>query len=206
MYMPTKDNLKNSLIELLEENSMDKITVKMVADRAGVSRQAVYNHYGNLMEVLQDAFQADLARALKEVDTYERWVDALRETLQMFLDRKRIILHVYRSSYCDEFMRMLAQEEAGRIETGIRQCEEMLGMEMTSEERSFMQRAYLDMLMGVFDRFFARDMKDDPNEIARYYEMVMGESIKNALVRKLCVARTRQRPAGVSGFDRRKAQ
>ena len=52
MHIPTQEIICKALEELLQSSSMDKITVRMVCEKAGLSRQALYNHYYSLIAVL----------------------------------------------------------------------------------------------------------------------------------------------------------
>ena len=54
MHIPTQEIICKALEELLQSSSMDKITVRMVCEKAGISRQALYNHYYSLIAVLED--------------------------------------------------------------------------------------------------------------------------------------------------------
>ena len=54
MRSATKRIIMHSLMSILERKSMDEITVRMVCEKSGVSRQTFYNHYYCLMAVFED--------------------------------------------------------------------------------------------------------------------------------------------------------
>lgn len=56
----TKKDIKRALIELLEHKALDAVTMSELARAAGVSRNTLYQHYGNVHEVY-----VDIARDLK---------------------------------------------------------------------------------------------------------------------------------------------
>ena len=52
--MLTKRLLKNSLLELLEQKNIKKISVSELCQKAGINRSTFYNHYGSQFDVLKD--------------------------------------------------------------------------------------------------------------------------------------------------------
>lgn len=44
--LKTQEKLQNALLELLDEKELKAITVKEICDKAGISRNAFYQHYG----------------------------------------------------------------------------------------------------------------------------------------------------------------
>ncbi|MFT4143732.1 MAG: TetR-like C-terminal domain-containing protein [Mobilitalea sp.] len=50
----TKIILKNSLVELMRENSISKISVKMICETADVNRSTFYSHYVDQFALLKD--------------------------------------------------------------------------------------------------------------------------------------------------------
>ena len=43
--LKTQERLQNSLLELLDTKELKEITVKEICDKAGISRNAFYQHY-----------------------------------------------------------------------------------------------------------------------------------------------------------------
>lgn len=44
--LKTQERLQNALLELLETKDLKAVTVKEICDKAGISRNAFYQHYG----------------------------------------------------------------------------------------------------------------------------------------------------------------
>lgn len=58
----TKELLADCLKELVLTNSFEKITIKMVTDKAGLIRPTFYKHFQDKYEVLEWIFEVDIAR------------------------------------------------------------------------------------------------------------------------------------------------
>ena len=44
--LKTQERLQNAMLELLQSKELKAITVKEICDKAGISRNAFYQHYG----------------------------------------------------------------------------------------------------------------------------------------------------------------
>lgn len=61
-------NVRTAVEELVEEKGQDKVTVPMIAERAGVNPTSIYRRWGDLSTLINDiaTYQLDPARALPE--------------------------------------------------------------------------------------------------------------------------------------------
>ena len=97
MHIPTQEIICKALEELLQSSSMDKITVRMVCEKAGISRQALYNHYYSLIAVLEDMITRQMKQALGEQNANLTWESGFERILSCMREHKMMLLHVYRS-------------------------------------------------------------------------------------------------------------
>lgn len=61
--LKTQERLQNALLELLETKELKAITVKEICDKAGISRNAFYQHYG----YKEDLYEQMVARATERI-------------------------------------------------------------------------------------------------------------------------------------------
>lgn len=64
--LKTKKNLKNTLLELLDEKAFEQITVKEICEKSATSRITFYTHFADKYELLDSLFQEYLASARNE--------------------------------------------------------------------------------------------------------------------------------------------
>lgn len=84
----TENLIGESFKELLLEHSFEKITIKMITDRAGIIRPTFYNHFQDKYEVLEWYFEKDVMGSINSL------IDSgmEREAIKMIfirLDRNR---------------------------------------------------------------------------------------------------------------------
>ena len=63
--LKTQEKLQNALLELLDEKELKAITVKEICDKAGISRNAFYQHYG-YKEDLYDQMVAVATESIRD--------------------------------------------------------------------------------------------------------------------------------------------
>ena len=82
----TKESLEISLLQLLEQKELTKITISELVERAGVSRAAFYRNYDSKEEILQEIFQRTvqkitdkLAQFNMRTELYQVWLFLFKE-------------------------------------------------------------------------------------------------------------------------------
>ena len=127
--METKDQIKQTLLKLLEQYPADDVTVKMFCIESGLSKQTLYNHYGNLMDALEDAYRSDFAAWLAGYDTYHEWVEGFRRVLELLHDKRDVYLHVYHSSRREDLLSMIDKYGRVLVLRGIDDARRIRGMQ-----------------------------------------------------------------------------
>ncbi len=93
----TKTRIMNAFIYLLNEKSMDHLTVKDVIETAEVNRNTFYYHFEDIYDLLHQVLLKkldDFSNATERYDTfYEEYVRSAR----FFLENKKAMSHIYHS-------------------------------------------------------------------------------------------------------------
>ena len=104
--LKTQERLQNALLELLEKKELKEITVKEICDKAGISRNAFYQHYSykedlynqmivrategirdSLMPVIQDASAVDEEAIYSYAKHIIEGISEVRELIYVMLKR-----------------------------------------------------------------------------------------------------------------------
>ena len=95
MAAATKYALAAALADLLNTTTLDNITVKDIVQRAKVSRQTFYYHFGDVYELLEWAFQETIKQLCDMPAT--SWRDRLLLAVEYLRDNRALAMNVYRS-------------------------------------------------------------------------------------------------------------
>ncbi|MBR1423513.1 MAG: TetR family transcriptional regulator [Ruminococcus sp.] len=60
-----KQNVSDTMVELMHKKSIDKITVKELVEQSGISRQAFYYHFKDILDVIEWTFEKNVKRIAK---------------------------------------------------------------------------------------------------------------------------------------------
>lgn len=202
MHIPTQEIICKALEELLQSSSMDKITVRMVCEKAGISRQALYNHYYSLIAVLEDMITRQMKQALGEQNVNLTWESGFERILSCMREHKGMLLHVYRSKSRNELLGIFERYGSTVVSHAIAQCASDMAINVSDQDLVYIMRMYVYVFIGVINRWMEYDMHLTPAYIASRCNAVMALSIRNALQRLSdCEELPLQMPEKVNRMD-----
>lgn len=146
--MKTQEQLQNALLELLETKELKEITVKEICDRAGISRNAFYQHYG----YKEDLYDQMVARA----------TEGIRDSLTPVIPDASHLSQDAVVSY------------AKHIVEGISEVRELIYVMLKNDNGIFL-RQLTDLIFGknLTNALSFFDMEDS-RELRLYYEFLSG--------------------------------
>ena len=202
MHIPTQEIICKALEELLQSSSMDKITVRIVCEKAGISRQALYNHYYSLIAVLEDMITRQMKQALGEQNVNLTWESGFERILSCMREHKVMLLHVYRSKSRNELLGIFERYGSTVVSHAIAQCASDMAINVSDQDLVYIMRMYVHVFIGVINRWMEYDMHLTPAYIASRCNAVMALSIRNALQRLSdCEELPLQMPEKVNRMD-----
>lgn len=202
MHIPTQEIICKALEELLQSSSMDKTTVRMVCEKAGISRQALYNHYYSLIAVLEDIITRQMKQALGEQNVNLTWESGFERILSCMREHKVMLLHVYRSKSRNELLGIFERYGSTVVSHAIAQCASDMAINVSDQDLVYIMRMYVYVFIGVINRWMEYDMHLTPAYIASRCNAVMALSIRNALQRLSdCEELPLQMPEKVNRMD-----
>ena len=142
--LKTQERLQNALLELLETKELKEINVKEICDKAGISRNAFYQHYG----YKEDLYDQMVARA----------TEGIRDSLMPIIQDASVVTEDTIISY------------AKHIIEGISEVRELIYVMLKGDDGIFL-RQLTDLIFGqnLTNALSFFDMKDSA-ELRLYYE------------------------------------
>ena len=142
--LKTQERLQNALLELLDTKELKEITVKEICDKAGISRNAFYQHYG----YKEDLYDQMVARA----------TEGIRDSLMPIIQDASAVNDKTIASY------------AKHIVEGVSEVRELIYVMLKRDDGIFL-RQLTDLIFGqnLTNALSFFDMKDSA-ELRLYYE------------------------------------
>lgn len=97
MAQTMKQALAQALKELLENRTIDKITVKDIVERCGVNRQSFYYHFRDIYDLMEWSLMEDIEQYTSQLAGERHWKERVRRIFHLLLSNRKVILHSYNS-------------------------------------------------------------------------------------------------------------
>lgn len=174
-----KQEIADTLTDLLRTTPLENITVKDIASRCGVSRQAFYYYFDDIYDVLEWVFVQETERALNEHSAIDNWQEGYVRMLRWAQANKALVRNTYQSvrrEYVEYFMnRVLFQYLMQVVST------EAVGMRVTQEQQEFIAQFYTLALNAFSLEWIRNNMKEPPEQVVAKVSLLLEGSFQRAL-------------------------
>lgn len=158
----TKDIIARTLIELLDEKPMSKVTVKDIVERCGVNRNTFYYHFHDIPEVVEYFLKRKWDEILNSPRESNSILECMEEMADIVKANRRMMLNVYRSVKRDAFLYYM-NEVSGYVFT--RYFEKNTErLEIDDHERMLLIKYYKCLYIGLLMDWLDQGMKEDLSE------------------------------------------
>lgn len=179
-----KDRIKNAVLDILDNNPGDMLTVKLLCAEAGISKQTLYNYYYGITAALEDLIDDLMDESFDDAFDHTN-VKAAMSVLRVMNEHQKVFLHLYSSKrYHDEMMRIIGSKMRAITERSVDKCISEKDADISEFSRNIVVGFYLDLYMGVIDRYLSAKMSYDSEAIGSIYDAIMYDhSTQEALIR-----------------------
>jgi len=103
----TKAAIKASVLKLLEEKPINKITVKDVVEDCGINRNSFYYHFQDLPAVIEAIVVEDAEAIINRYPTIDNFDQCLNVAVSYAVKNRKAVYHIYNSANRELFERCL---------------------------------------------------------------------------------------------------
>ncbi len=157
--MQTKQMIRTAFLQLLEERTLNKITVRDITDRCGINRNTFYYHYQDIPALLEEICSDEVERIVREYPSIQSLEDCLDTALQFAMQNRRAILHIYnsdnRSTYANCLWRICEHTVRTYVDTVLD------GRRVNERDKELIIRYHKCACFGWVVDCISRGMRDD---------------------------------------------
>ena len=175
----TEKAIVETLNELLNKQTIDRITVKDLTEACGISRNTFYYHFHDIYEVLTRDFIERADALLKAHDEDESWEDMFIDGLSFLYENKTAIDHIYWSVDSDSLDKFLDKVVYHYTLSIVE--EESRGGNYSDRAIALAADFYKNALLGAVLGWIENDMKENPEELAHLYNSVFNGTMESLL-------------------------
>ena len=191
----TRQAIMHCLLKLLEEKSIDKITVKDICEQCEINRNTFYYYFGDIYEVLESMIEFETEQSLKENDAQVSFYEELLQKYHLVMNYRKAVFHLYDSKNRELISNYFYTITEAFVTKYVRK--EAEGMNVPDEEIQFIIDFYSNSLIGMMLRWIRNGMPGEKDHLIRKWSMSYQATVKILL--QGCLAE--QHP-GASVFKR----
>lgn len=174
-----KAELAESLLRLMAEKPFAEITVREIAEGAGVDRSTYYRHFTTREDVLEDYLDGVVSRYIDQVDRQAGRLESLCGMFTFFAGYRRELLLLHDNGQANLLLRVLARRIAA-----------------VNQADCYRIAYHLGGLFSVFLRWFEQRMADPPEKMALIVDNLLPDSFQ-PLLQRAAVPVVRETEKGV---------
>ncbi|APX71495.1 dihydroxyacetone kinase transcriptional activator DhaS [Companilactobacillus allii] len=179
MQVSTKRILSDSLVSILQNEQVDKITVKDIVTSCDLTRQTFYNHFSDIYELVEWTASEAADKALANVSDYENWQRGFYNVMIEIKKNKNLVLNTYQSVYRDLLEKYLYEVIYSYIIVVVER--QAIDMSVEQNHKDFIAHFYSLAFISLIFEWVKDGMKDDPKDIVEQTGVLVEGDFKKAL-------------------------
>lgn len=109
MVSKKRTAIMESVLRLLEERPLNKITVKDIVDECGINRNTFYYHFEDISSLIEAIIISEVDRVMTQYRDISSMEECIEMAMRLVSDHKNAIYHIYNSSNRDFLERRLME-------------------------------------------------------------------------------------------------
>jgi probable dihydroxyacetone kinase regulator len=179
MQPTTQDAFAQALISMLEEKTLDHITVKDLSEKCGVTRQAFYYHFEDIFALVEWIYLREAEKALAGNKDYDTWQQGFYQILYAIRNNKALVQNTYRSLSRDSLERYMYNVLYDLILAVVER--QAVGMDVEQEHKDFIARFYSLAFIAVALEWIRDGMKEKPQDVVDQIAVLIKGDFEKAL-------------------------
>lgn len=179
----TKRAIIASVVKLLNQRPLNKITVKDVVEDCGINRNTFYYHFADIHAAVAEVFSGEVDKVMSKPSDTASWEDRLIEAAAFALANRKAIDHVYHSvdrEALETYMNTIAGEVMRKF---VERSAESIPAR--PEDKALLAEFYRSALVGMLLSWVAGGMAEDPETRVRRLGYLLEGSIARSLERSM---------------------
>ncbi|MDF2858865.1 MAG: TetR family transcriptional regulator [Neobacillus sp.] len=174
----TRMMLKESLLELMKDRPINKITVKDICEAADVNRGTFYTHYKDpfdLLEQIENELFDDILASLENSFNIQNIPKLLAEIFEAIVKNSELCKVLF-SDYGDkEFLhRIIYIAHEGSVAQWRKLCPKA-----TKEQLERLYTFFASGSVAIIQHWIQNNMKEDPQELALFIEKISNNVLQS---------------------------
>lgn len=177
----TRNAIKETFMQLLNEKPLDKISVRDVVESCGISRNTFYYHYHDIYEVLEEILEEERAKTLGDFSEWNSLEEGIRGTTHFALQNRRAVYHIYHSMNRENLEKFFCRVFGEWMTDFVRKQVEHATIDETDIQ--LISMFYTHGVVGIYLEWLDNNMEGEIDYIIDRIGFLLKGTIRTCLVR-----------------------
>ena len=159
----TRQAIMYSLLKLLQEKSIDKITVKDICELCEINRNTFYYYYSDIYQVLEELLKFETEKSLKEDQKYESFYEDFLQRYHLIIEYKKAVYNLYNSKNRDLILKYFQDITEDFVEKYV--YKEVKGKKLLPEDIKFIIDFYSSSMIGNIFLWMRKGMQEKQEQL-----------------------------------------
>lgn len=178
----TQQAIMYSMLKLLQDKPLDKITVKDICEMCDINRNTFYYYYSDIYQVLEALINTETEKSLSEENQQDNFYEAYIKKYHLVLENKKVVYHLYNSKNRDILLKYFYAITENFIEKYVR--EEAKGKNLSEGDIKFIINFYSNSMIGNTLRWLQDGMQGEQETLIYKMSLSYQATIK-ALINRI---------------------
>ena len=105
----TKRMIMDSLMKLLDERPLSKVSIKDIVEDCGINRNTFYYHFSDLPDLIECILRDEVDQIIDSYHGISSLEECIAAAMKLSTEHKRAVMHIYNSANRDIFERYLLE-------------------------------------------------------------------------------------------------
>lgn len=176
----TKNLLAESLKELAKKKSVDKITVKEIAQNCGLTAQTFYNHFRDKYDLIAWIYSTEAEKIMRKVDFKNyTWKNTLADWIIYSIENKNFLKNlILNTSGSDSFINYVSNVNIKIMSDYIKRSQKIENLSIDIE---ISVKVYCYGTVCVLCEMILKDLPIPTEDFIKFLENALPESLKKYL-------------------------
>lgn len=176
----TKKAIMYAFLEILEEKTLDKITVKDICERSEINRNTFYYYFDNVHDVLYSIFEMEKKLVLKEVGEDDTFLEEYKKSASIVLNNKKAIFNIYESKSGDILRNYFDAVTMSFVKRAVEKAAN--GYQISEENINYISHFYTNAICGTTMKWIEKGMppykEDFLEKVSKSYEATIKDLLE----------------------------
>lgn len=155
----TKQAIKASVLKLLEQRPLSRISVRDIVEDCGVNRNTFYYHFQDIPALIEEIITEEAERIISQYPRPDSIEECLSVAVEFSLKHKKAVLHIYDSLSRDVYNRNLLKICDHVISTYIDNLPD--GRKIDGDDKNVIEWLYRCECFGIITEWLMHGMAED---------------------------------------------